>query len=156
MPQTEAERHQRIHTSPDPAGGEPRHPVCFLEVSGCSSSGFITAWSLFHGGVCEAVIGSRWGGPCVPPWWCQPWLRERHGGMGVGGGREGWWWWCVWKAGRLSAGLQVGRLAATQSSHVYQMWGNNLLQKKKSPLKHLKGKVNGMSVYPTNTRRWKL
>lgn len=54
---------------------------------------FIIVWSLFHGGACEGVIGSRWGGPCVPPWWCQLWLREKHGGTGVGEGRGGGYVW---------------------------------------------------------------
>lgn len=52
-----------------PTGGEPWHQFVF------SRSRLV--WSSFRGGVSEAVIGSRWGGPCVPPWWCQPWWRGK-------------------------------------------------------------------------------
>lgn len=114
-----------------PAGGEPRHRFVFPR-SRVVPLGFITVWSLFRGGACEAVIGSRWGGPCVPPWWCQPWWREKHGGMGVGGGGRGG---ADMQWARMSERRQVYRWADWQqhrcktqpkSSHVYQTRRNNL------------------------------
>lgn len=90
-------------------GGELCHQFVF---SGAQvvPLGFITVWSCFLWGVCEAVIGSRWGGPCVPPWWCQPWWRKKNRMVGVGSAGEGCWT-VSQGGGRCSTSPQVGRLA---------------------------------------------
>lgn len=83
-------------------------PVCFLEVSTCLK--------FFRGGVSEAVIGSRWGGPCVPPWWCQPWWR----GKAWRDGCERWRRRRYVRWARMSEGrptLQVYRWADWQQLH---------------------------------------
>lgn len=48
-----------------------------------------TVWSLLCGGAYKAVIGSRWGGPRMPPWWCQPSLRGKAWRV-VGSGKRRW------------------------------------------------------------------
>lgn len=113
---------------------------------------FITVRSLLCRRVCGAVIGSRWGGPCVPPWWCQPWLREKHGGLGMESGTGWWGWWenvvsqNVYEAKWLSAGLQVSGMEATptvERSDVHaQSNGSQRIKINhwKGLIKHLKAK----------------
>lgn len=117
-----------------PTSGELCHRFVFSRSQVVPLS-FITIWSLFRGGVCKAVIGSRWGGPCMPPWWCQLWWREKHGGMGMGGGRRGGGMHVSQKVWEAADSLQVYRWGDWQkhrcksqpkSSRIYQRWRNNL------------------------------
>lgn len=111
------------HTDPHlakPAAGKARLRDVFSR-SQIVPLDFITVWSLFCGGIRKAVIGSRWGGPCMPPWWCQR-LVEKHGGLGVGRGIEGGACGeleCL-RGSWLPAGLQVGRMRATPLQKVHK------------------------------------